>query len=234
MTKLLNLVSAGALLVGVGGVNAATITFTDSIATQSTNWLDVELTVSQFDGSLGTLTAVEIVLIGSVSGTANAESLDAAPANLTLDLRGDIELDLTSLSVANILLVDVGDTGAPSVSAFVGDIDFAGASGVSMDLSGSDTDSASTTDVGDLAFFTGGGTVSFLASATGKSSGTGAGNLITQFQTQAGAEMRVTYTYDEAPPPPPPPGTVPTPAPLALMALGLIGIAGFARRSRVA
>jgi hypothetical protein len=212
---------------GAASVNAGTISFTDTIATQSTGWGPTSLTVNQFDSSLGSLTAVEIIFSGNVEGTAKTESLDADISTVTANLSADLTLDLTSLTTSDIILLGVGDSSVHNYTAFDGATDFAGTSGASAALSGTDSDSLTTTAAADLALFTGLGTISFDAGAVGASSATGAGNLITQFITNAGAGIEVIYTYDTG-------TTVPAPAPLALMAFGLLGLAGVVRSKKSA
>jgi hypothetical protein len=65
-----------------------------------------------------------------------------------------------------------------------------------------------------------------LGSASATSAGSGAGNLITQFSTQAGADLELVYNYHLDPP-----SRVPEPADLAIFGVGLAGF-GFMRRKR--
>ncbi len=50
------------------------------------------MSVSKFNPALGTLTGISWAFGGSVAGSAQAESRDAAPANLSLDLKATIGL----------------------------------------------------------------------------------------------------------------------------------------------
>ena len=59
-------------------VSAQTITYTDTIPLQPTNW-DEQLSLPRFDPALGILTEIEFLLTGEVDGTAKVENLDAAP-----------------------------------------------------------------------------------------------------------------------------------------------------------
>jgi hypothetical protein len=72
---------------------------------------------------------------------------------------------------------------------------------------------------------TGLGTIDLLVDASAASSATGAGNLITNFQTSAFASASLFYTYDEAPI-----VVVAEPSSLMLIGLGMIGFAGYRRR----
>jgi len=225
--KILGLVLATTF--SMGAANAATVSFTDTINTQVTNWGPTALSVNQFDSSLGALTSVRIDFSGNVDGTVKVESLDAATATVTSNVRSDLSLDLSSLSISDIILLGVGNTDVRSVGAYDGTLDFGGTSGFGpVSLSGTDLGFLTTSDVTDLGLFTGAGTISFNASATGLSSATGAGNLITQFSTNAGTALKVTYTYNAAPT-----SNVPEPASLALLVLGF-GLMGVTRRNKKA
>lgn len=230
--KAIGTLLGGVMLLASASSQAALITVSDTIATTSTNWGATPLSVNQFSGVLGTLTQVELFFSANVDGTANAESMDAAEALVTLDIFADVSLDLTSLaSVADFMFTNVGDSTSVTLAEYDGTIDFGGSSGVGpIDLSGTDSGSQLITDAGDLGLFTGLGTISFDAFATGNSTGSGAGNLITQFATNAGATLRVEYTYNESTPPTP----VPEPATLALLGLGLAGLGYRSRKAKKA
>ena len=112
----------------------------------------------------------------------------------------------------------------------MGDIDFGGPSGNSfLDLSGDDSDSNLIT--ADLADFIGLGTIDLPVIGTGMSTGTGAGNLITQFTTDASAEIELIYDFTPIVEPPPT-GGVPEPMTSSLAALGLIALATKTMRRR--
>jgi len=226
--KLIKSIFAAGLVLGFASTaNAASISFSDEYpagasggAVATTNWTQT-LTVSQFDASLGPLQSVSITLEGLIDGTGAAESEDGSPSVITLELGVGFTADLSALTIAD-LVVDVAASDTFNATAFDGVIDFAGTSGISgVPLSGSDTGGTSTSNAADLALFTGLGTISFDITADGQSTATGAGNVISQFATNGGAILTVTYNY----------GEIPAPAPLALLALGMLGIAR-ARRAK--
>lgn len=220
------LTSVAALGLSVGAASAATMDVSDSISLQSTNWSE-NLSVAQFDSSLGTLVKATVSLTGTVEGEGKAESLDTSPADISLDLQAAIEASTSSLASLGTVVPIVSSTF--SLGAFDGTIDFAGASGVSSGtVSGSDSDLNSFMDA-DLASFIGGGFIDILVEATGQSSGSGAGNLITQFATSASAQLTITYEYEEDNP-----GAIPLPAGGLLLLTGFAGIAGLKRRKKKA
>lgn len=198
----------------------STISFGDSIDSMVTNWDDA-LELSLFDPRLGELCEVKITLLGDVTGSASYESLDAAPANISLNLSATIELTRpdNSLLVQVVPLVNVAD----SASAFDGVIDFGGTSGNTFDdLAGDAMDMVVLTDPADLALFVGLGTISLPVSAAGASTATGAGNIVSQFSTFAGAGAEILYTYKP----------VPEPTSIALIGLGVAGVLASRRFAR--
>lgn len=205
-----------------GASHAATLSYTGSIPLTTTNWAN-SVSVQKFDPSLGTLNSVTVALKSGVSGDAKGESLDLGPATITLKLQAEVEASTASLGTIVAVLPVVDQVF--NASAFDGTIDFAGTSGVSfIGLSAMDSKSSVLTGAS-MADFIGLGSIGIDVAAVGTSVGTGAGNLITQFATQASADVTVTYDYAEAPAP------VPLPASGLLLAGGLLMLRRFRRNA---
>lgn len=190
---------------------------TASHANSTTNWTDI-LTVDKYSGAFGPLVQVKITLSGNVTGSAEYESLDNSPANISIDLAATITLTLGGPPIVQVIpLANV----MANPAAHDGDVDFAGPSGGSFpNLSASDMDMVILNDLVNLALFTGPGTINLMADGVGTSEGSGAGNLLLLFATEAGADVTVEYYVDTV-----------IPLPAALPAgLGLLGLAAIRRR----
>jgi len=188
-------------LAAAGMAQAATLSFTDTVAMTTTNWND-NLTFSQFDPSLGTLTGINFLLEGDVLGNVRFESLDAQPADVHTYLQAKITLSRPDLSTI-VVTTPVSDH-LDSVTAFDGIIDFAGTSGrtyLGVQAHASNSINSPPPN-SDLALFTGLGSIILPIAAEGTSLATGAGNIISSFQTEASARATVTYTYYNTPPVP--------------------------------
>lgn len=194
------------------------------VALQDTDW-DAQLSVQQYGGSAA-LTGVTVELFGSLAGSLGAESTDQQAATLTLTLASTIALALPTAG-SPALTVTPQYAKVVNFSAFDGSEDFAGSSGIEVDLSTPVTRSASLsfTDAASLALFTGPGALSLHISARDGSMSTGAANYVDGYASQAGAYARVTYSFASAP--------VPEPANWALMAAGLGMLGVLASRRRV-
>jgi hypothetical protein len=226
MKRTIGVLVTGAALSTWPAAQGATLGYAAAEAMATTNWADV-LSFSKFDTSLGTLTSIRFDLAGIVQGIGNAESLDASPTAVTLSLGSLLGLtrpDHSTLVVANPVFSQTF-----ALMPDDGVIDFGGASGATTgSVSASGENFFVSSAAADLALFSalGGGTIDLGLSASGNSSGSGSGNLITQFRTGASGSAQVTYTFT-------PLATVAEPGSLALFCGGL-GLAGVARRRRKA
>jgi hypothetical protein len=225
MKKTFAALAIAAALLPFASAQAATLSYTDSKALTTTNWADA-LSFSKFDTSLGTLTSIRFDLSGVVQGVGNAESLDSSASTVTLTL-GSL-LGLTRPDHSTLVVTNPVFSQTFNFSAFDNAINFGGTSGgTTGTVSATGANFFVSNSASDFALFSalGGGTIDLGLDAVGNSSGTGSGNLITQFNTAASGIAQVTYTYTPATPT----GDVPEPASLALVCGGL-GLLGAARR----
>ena len=88
---LLPMVVGALALAGSASANIATVQYDDTVNLASTNWNDT-VSFPQFDPNLGTLLSVTFELGGHVEGSAKFESLDNAPATVTMNLAAEIDL----------------------------------------------------------------------------------------------------------------------------------------------
>jgi hypothetical protein len=208
-----------AVLAAAGTASAAEVCYDGSFALTRTNWSD-SLVIPKFDSALGTLLSVRWTVSGNIEGAAAFESLDASDTIIMTSLSATISLTRPDASPLQVIIPVAMNMDL--ASQFDGTIDFGGTSGKSYPaLSASDSGNSSTNAAADLLLFTAGflgETIALPVTAVGSSTASGAGNLITQFATFAGASVEVCYTYE------------PIPAPGALAVLGLGGLVVGRRR----
>ncbi|HEV3445603.1 MAG TPA: SdrD B-like domain-containing protein [Gemmataceae bacterium] len=169
-----------------------TLTRTASIPSTATDWSNV-LSVPQFDPSLGTLLSVDIINAGIFASQIKVESLDSALSTITATDSGT--LTLTGLGFSAVV-TNSSTSKSFNASAFDGVIDFAGTSGHDFGLqSANGSNSASVTNASSLSAYIGTGSISFIETAHATSSASGNGNLITQINSNASAQLSVVYHY---------------------------------------
>ncbi|MEP6020000.1 MAG: choice-of-anchor E domain-containing protein [Paracoccaceae bacterium] len=215
-----------AFIAGMGAAaSAATVTFTQTLGDQTTNFTDRSVgSIAQFDASLGTLNSATITLLGTVSGSVSYESLDAAPSDVTTNISAEIGLSTSALGSLIVVLPTQEET--RSATVFDGSVDFAGTSGGSITNLTADLSDSVVLTGASLAEFIGNGFVDFSLEGTGVSSASGPGNLATIFQTFAGGTVTVTYDFSDAPAP------VPLPAGGLLLLSGLAGMSVMKRKKK--
>lgn len=190
----LALLGAVVLAAGADAQQTQTLCFTDSVPLQNTNWAS-SVSIQKFNPNLGTLVGIQFQLAGHSSGSAKAESLDASPSNVTLTFQNTLTLTRPDLSVIVVAIPQAVFN--DSLSAFDGVIDFGGTSGVShLGLTANATNNASSPPpASDLALFSGVGNIVLPVTAVGNSTAVGAGNIISQFTSQAACDVQVCYEY---------------------------------------
>lgn len=211
------------MLAACGALQAATVTYTsNTVPVQSANWTDV-LSLQQFSPTLGTLSSIEINLFGTVSGTAQGESLDPIAADMDLKIAASIGL-FKPAAATPFLVIKPSVITTYAASSYDGGMDYAGTSGTTFSDSATATKAYISALGADLSLFTGAGSVLAPVKATGNSFVTGPGNFRSLTSTSAGAYATVTYTYTAAP--------VPEASTVAMFIAGLGALPLMARRRR--
>lgn len=191
--------SLGAALLAVpAAAQTQTVCFNGSIPLTNTNWNN-SVSVSKFDTALGTLQSISFQLSGNIAGSVKIESLDSAATVVQTNFQATLTLTRPDLSVivVTIPIANFND----SLTSYDGLLDFGGTSGTQhLGITANAVNSAtSPPPASDLVLFSGPagspGNIVLPVSGVGSSVATGSGNLITQFQTQAAAQVQVCYTY---------------------------------------
>ena len=176
-------------------VVAETITHRVEVPMRSSNWNTV-LNVPQFDGALGTLTSVEVVLAGNCEVSTRIENR--------------CEGECTTLTGANVTFRAANSRGVTlaeaiatktfenRLSRFDGRLDYQGTSGASNGFQPAATEGSGLLEATsvDLSDFIGTGTVGVRATATARGGCEGAGYFRFVVQTRASLAVEVVYTYE--------------------------------------
>jgi hypothetical protein len=178
-----------AIVVTAGTASAASISYSASSGDYAITNFNQTLSLQQFDTSLGILTSVTLDIVGFINGNAKFESLDAA----SYLIRANVSAIL-NLTQGGVTLFSLNPSNSKSyqATAFDGVVDFAGTSGITLDII-LDEDVATRTLTNNLESFIGSGNVNFLLSAIADSSVTGSGNILSQIGTLAKGQLTVTY-----------------------------------------
>ncbi len=170
-----------------------TLTRTITFPTAVTDWATTK-DAAQFDPSLGTLTAIDVVHTATIVSSLKAESLDSDPSTVTAHVSGT--LTLTGPGGRAFSVTPNVAAGSFDAASYDGVSDFAGTSGHDFGQhSATDSNTTTISDVPSLALYTGAGNVSFTERAAASSNTTGGGNVLNQINTSAGGQVVLVYHY---------------------------------------
>jgi hypothetical protein len=173
---------------------AGTLCQTRAVPSAATNW-NSSLSFQKFDTTLGALTSISVKLTGTVAGAVLLESTDNAATLISTTYQ--VILTVQRPDFSPLVTVTPGTNFVDNLGPYDNVLDFGGTSGtqhlgiaLSQNLTVTVPPPAS-----DLALFTGAGTIALPVSAVANSTAVGAGNLVTQFITAAGATVELCYEY---------------------------------------
>jgi len=206
---------AAAVFASAASASAGTLVVeaSNKITSQDTDWKDF-LNFAKFNSSMGTLTSVKIDLFSIVSGSVELTNLSADAIDVPVSLGVNVKLDRPDSS--NLLMIN-----APLFSTTVS---LAGNGTGSAANEYEAHQSATFTNLSDLALFSGSGAIKTLIAAKANSSVEG-DNVDAFFSTQASGYGTVTYTFTAAP--------VPEPETYGMLLLGL-GVMGVVAKRKQA
>ena len=171
---------------------AEDVVLEDNIPMQPTNWSDI-LEVTQFDPNQGILSAVEIVLDGSASGSARFENTGPSAALIQITHGATVTVKLPDTT----FIVSIPqETFSETVPSWDLTTDYDGPSGETLDFLSNEAVTLTLTAATDLAPFIGTNLVSFPITATGKSEVDGPGNWDNVvLASSAGSIFRLRYIF---------------------------------------
>ncbi|WP_374501060.1 choice-of-anchor E domain-containing protein [Zoogloea sp.] len=210
-----------ALIAAAGVAQAGTVFQSQEYAYTAgtaTNWgavpggnpASVSLTFDAFDTTLGTLDSVVIKFLGSVTSSVTVNAVTAEPFGADVSSGARIRI-IGGPGTGTQLTITKSETTAPLSAGTSAVVDFGTL------LADTTFNAATNLFLSDVTFD--------LAAVGSNSCGTSGGNNGCDFNTTAGARIEVTYDYTATPP-----AKVPEPASMALVGLGMMGLAAIRRR----
>jgi hypothetical protein len=167
---------------------------TQTVAVSAPGW-SVPLSFNQFDPSLGTLSDVDVGIVGDVTGTAAIQNLGATAASLQINLPSVI--DVAAADGTWLASVSPEATATVNLGAYNGTTDFTGSSGTVV--AGFSNVATAVSDyipgTGTAVTAVGTGSMDLTASSQVSSSQSADGNLLSLIQGEAGATVSVQYVY---------------------------------------
>ncbi len=218
------------------GAQANSISYSASTTRTLTDWgtdlglAPVDLSVAQFDGSLGTLNSVIITLTNNTdvrfgfynaSGSSYTFNTGSSAPNRA-SVESSIWVNGLGALSGQMLVVAGGSMSTPGLDGLTV---AAGATYDSGLISFSNTNSSSYTDAATLSIFTGGSSISFSTNSMANALYTGGSSV--QFSPQSWAQAGLTVTYDYTA------RAVPEPSMVALAGVAALGLLASRRRNRV-
>jgi hypothetical protein len=182
------------------GSQATGVSVTSSIGPSQPPWINMALSVPQFQPVAGQrLIQADVVLMGGVSGQVRVENLSSSNGCTSTWCLG-ASLQITLPVPMSPVDLAVHQCGSDTLAAFDGTLDYAGTSGFTHNVPLSfQTDTVTITDPAVLAsVFTGSGEVNFTSSALDTSTHQGCGSSAVIFINESVAIVNVVYTYCSA------------------------------------
>lgn len=177
----------------IGSVSASEMGHTASVSPSGSQWA-TDMSFPKFDPADGELRAVEIHLIGAVSGLAQYEGGEQKESSASITVNADVEL----MRPDGSLLVRVSPSSQfdATLPAFDGNLDLAGPAGQSSDeLDATASKVIRLTDEADLALFIGEGEMLLPTVGNVRSRVKGPGNFSAVVKASASANINVEYVY---------------------------------------
>lgn len=177
----------------IGSVRASEIGHQATVSPSGSQWA-AGMAFPKFDPADGELRAVDIHLIGTVSGLAQYEGGEQEESSAFITVNADVELrrpDGTKLA-----LVSPASQLDATLPAFDGALDLAGPAGQSSDqLDGTMSKTIRLTDEADLRLFIGEGEIELPTEGSVRSHVKGPGNFSAVVNALASANVVVEYVY---------------------------------------
>lgn len=210
-------VAVSGVVGGARPASAAFVSYSAAVPLTKTDWGPTNMSFSKFNPALGTLQKVTWVLTGNLTGTGDIENT-ASSSIIMLEWKLESLMTLRDPSSTVVVYADPlwNRTNFP-IPAYDLVSDFAGSDSIhEAAVSGSDTQTAFTTNPAEMAAYIGAGNITMTADAVGLSSTRGPSNVRVQSSLFAQADGTIRYDYEEP--------RIPEPATLSLLGLGCVGL----------